>query len=187
MIGELPTSIKLGESSHRIRTDYRDCLTILTAFNDIELTNTEKVAVLLECLYVEPDKISEECVQEAIDKAVWFLDCGDECSKFNNSKPLYDWNQDEQMIFSSINKVAGREVRTLDYLHWWTFIGLFNEIGEGAFSTIVSIRYKKNTGKKLDKAEQEFYRKNRDIIELKRKYTLEEQAELDALNELLRQ
>ena len=31
-------------------------------------------------------------------------------------QPTYNWTQDEQMIFSAINKVAGRETRELEYM-----------------------------------------------------------------------
>ena len=96
-----------------------------------------------------------------------------------------DWEQDESIIFSAINKVAGCETREKEYIHWWTFLGYFSEIGEGLFSTVINIRQKKNKGKKLEKYEQEFYRSNKQLIDLKEKYTAEEQAEIDRLNELL--
>ena len=96
-----------------------------------------------------------------------------------------DWEQDEQIIFSAVNKVAGYETRAIEYLHWWTFLGFFNEIGEGLFSTVVSIRKKRNRGKKLDKTEDEFYKRNRDMINLKKRLSKKEQEELNEVNRLL--
>lgn len=183
MIGRLPTTLQISGEDHKIRTDYRDCLIILQAFADVDLTQEEKAQVLLDILYV--DTLKEEELQEAYDKAVWFLNCGGRVSKPSSSKPLYDFEQDEQLIFSSVNKVAGREVRDVDYMHFWTFIGLFNEIGEGTFSTILGIRQKKNRGKKLEKYEQEFYRNNKELVDLKRKYTEKEKEQLDLLNAFL--
>ena len=189
MIGRLPTSLEVNSKTYDIRSDYRDCLLILQAFSDEELTDVEKQTTMLECLYIDWEDIPQEDVAEAIEKAIWFLNCGDVTnnSKNHNQRPIYDWEQDEQMIFSSINKVAGTEVRALDYMHFWTFIGLFNEIGEGMFSSVVSIRQKKNKHKKLEKHEQEFYRENKNIIDLKRKYTESEQKDLMALDEILGQ
>lgn len=188
MIGRLPTSLEVNGNIYDIRSDFRDCLTILQAFNDDELSDTEKQVVMLECLYVDWEDIPQEDIVEAISKAIWFLNCGDTISDTHtNSKPVYDWEQDEQMIFSSINKVAGREVRALDYLHFWSFIGFFNEIGEGMFSSVVNIRSKKNKHKKLEKHEQEFYKENKNIIDLKRRYTNQELADLQALDEILGQ
>ena len=54
------------------------------------------------------------------------------------------------------------------------------EIGECSFSNIVSIRSKKQKGKKLDKWEEEFYREHKKEIDLPRKLTKEEMEWLDS-------
>ena len=64
-------------------------------------------------------------------------------------------------------------------------MGLFNEIGEGLFSTVMSIRSKKVKGKKLDKWEQEFYRDHKEMVDIKTRYSDEEQFQIDKLNDLL--
>jgi hypothetical protein len=183
MIGKLPTMLNINGIERAIRSDFRIALNILQAFNDPELKETEKGLVMLECLY--EDSFSNEEIQEAIEKAVWFLDGGTtEETKHKQSKKVMDWEQDEQLIFSAVNKIAGYETREKDYIHWWTFLGFFNEIGEGLFSTVINIRQKKNKGKKLEKYEQDFYRENKEMIDIKTKYTAEEQAEIDKLNKL---
>lgn len=186
MLAELPKGLTVGGRYYRIRTDYRACLDIMAAFNDSELSVQEQWEVLLEILYYKALDIPEEHLTEAMEKAVWFLNCGEKTTAPTSNKRLYDWEQDEQMIFSAINKVSGREVRSVNYMHWWTFIALFNEIGEGMFSTVVSIRSKKNKGKKLENYEKEFCQNNRDIVDLQRQYSTEEQQEIDKINRLLR-
>lgn len=52
-------------------------------------------------------------------------------------------------------------------------------------STLVSIRDKLRRGKKLEKWEQEYYRKNKDRVDLKKRYSAEELAEQERLNKLL--
>lgn len=191
MIGKLPISLNVNGNEYNIRSDYRIALLCLQAFADEELTDLERQIITLSCLYENYEDIPDEDINEALKKAIWFLDCGKEVDenapKVAPQKRLYDWEQDEQIIFSAINKVAGKEVRAVDYIHFWTFIGYFNEIGEGVFSSVVSIRNKKNKGKKLDKDEQEFYRKNKDIIDLKKKRTDADYNDLQALNEILNQ
>ena len=60
----------------------------------------------------------------------------------------------------------------MEYMHWWTFLSLYQEIGgDCTFAQVVSIRYKKAHGKKLDKQEREWYRKNRKIVDFKQNYT----------------
>lgn len=72
------------------------------------------------------------------------------------------------MLFPAVNKVAGVEVRSLPYLHWWTFLGYFQAIDhDDLFSHVLSIRQKRAKGKKLEKWEQEFYKNNRNLCSLK--------------------
>lgn len=182
MIGTLPKQLEVDGKMYDIRTDYRECLLIFEAFSDPELTIQEKQRVMLEILYKEiPDNL-----QEAANKAKWFLDCGKDHEESEKEKPLYSWEQDEQLIFSAVNNVAGHEVRADEYMHFWTFIGLFQGIGESLFSTVINIRDKKNHGKKLDKTDQEFYEKNKPLIDLKKKRSKEEQEEYDRINAMMR-
>ena len=186
MIGVLPTTLSVDGVDYAIRSDYRVILNIFEAFADDELRDSEKVLVMLKCLYVDvPDDI-----QQAAEKAVWFIDGGGssatQSDKPQNKVKLIDWEQDEQIIFSAVNKVAGKEIRALEYLHWWTFLGFFNEIGEGLFSTVLNIRSKKAKGKKLEKYEQDFYKSHKDLIDIKKKYTEEEKEEMARINDIFK-
>jgi hypothetical protein len=187
MIGRLPTTLNVNGIDRAIRSDFRVALLIFQAFNDPELSEQEKAWVMLDCLYEELENIPPEEYQEAYDQAVWFLDGGtqEDETKYRASKKVLDWEQDEQMIFSAVNKVAGRETRESEYIHWWTFLGYFNEIGEGLLSTVINIRQKKNKGKRLEKHEQDFYRENKTLIDIKTRLTAEEQAEKEYLEKLL--
>ena len=86
---------------------------------------------------------------------------------------------------ADVNKVAGTEIRAIPFLHWWTFMAYFNAIGEGQLSTLVSIRDKLRRGKKLEKWEQEYYRKNKERVDLRKRYSAEELAEQQRLKMLL--
>ena len=183
MIGLLPTTIEIQNVKYKIRTDYRDILRIIEALQDDELTEIDKCRVIIKVMYI--DDIPMNQWQEAINKAIDFINCGGKIQKPIYRKPLYNWEQDEQMIFSALNKVAGTELRQAEYIHYWTFVGYFNEIGDGMFSTVLNIRMKLLKHSKLSKEEREFYVKNKEIIELKRKYTLEELNDLNELEKML--
>ena len=103
------------------------------------------------------------------------INCG-EPNDDNQQKPqLMDWEKDFRQLAPPISRVLGYDVRTPGkYTHWWTFIGGSMEIGECTFATIVSIRAKKQKGKKLEKWEEEFYREHYDQVNLPTKFTKEE-------------
>ncbi len=178
MIGQLPAKL----NDRAIRSDFRVALLIFQAFNDPDLNDYEKIQVMLECLYVED--ITEADMQECINQAIWYLDGGQEFEQKSSARVM-DWEQDEQIIFSAVNKVAGTETRCQEHIHWWTFLGYFNEIGEGLLSTVMNIRQKKAKGKKLEKYEQEFYAHHKTMVKLAPKLSADEQAEVDRLNKLL--
>ena len=186
MIGRLPTSLTVAGEEHAIRTDFRDVLNIIAAFGDPELENEEKIYVCLYVLYEDFEAMSQSDYEAAYKEAIKFIDCGMPADDKKSSVRTMDWEQDEPILFPAINRVAGREVRTMDYLHWWTFMGYFMEINEGIFSQVLSIRHKKAKGKKLEKWEREFWQANKDICVLRQKLTEEEQAAKDRLNALLK-
>nr|WP_308743201.1 Gp15 family bacteriophage protein [uncultured Anaerocolumna sp.] len=185
MIGYLPKQLNVNGVDRAIRSDFRTALLIFQACNDVELNDYEKVEVMIKCFFEDFEDIPLEDYQEANSQAVWFLEGGDSNTNRQSSKKIMDWEQDEQMIFSAVNKVAGCETREKEYLHWWTFLGYMREIKECLFSTVTNIREKKNKGKRLEKYEEEFYRENKNLIDIKVKYTEEEQAEIDYWNKLL--
>lgn len=184
MVGKLPRKLSVKGNDYRIRTDYRDILKILIAFNDPNLADEEKVFICLFILYKDFDIIPKGDYEDAFEAAIKFFDYNTE----KDSRPgprTMDWEQDESIMFPAINKVAGFEVRTAKYIHWWTFMGYYMEITEGVFSSVLSLRLKKAKGKKLDKGEREFWNANKAICVLKERLSEEEQAEKDRLNALL--
>lgn len=182
MIGALPTSLEIDGKQYEINSDFRIALLIFEAYNDPKLNQQEKSIVCLKCLYKEVP----QNVEESLKKAIWFLDGGDMPKSKQAPKKIMDWEQDQAIIFPAINKVAGYEVRNPNtYLHWWSFLGMFGEIGEGLYSQVMNIRSKMAKGKKLDKTDKEFYNDHKELIDLKRKLTPEEQTELNFINNLV--
>ena len=60
MVGELPRKLSVKGNDYQIRTDYRDILKILIAFNDPNLADEEKVFICLFILYKDFDIIPVE-------------------------------------------------------------------------------------------------------------------------------
>ncbi len=171
MITTLPMTLTVDGKEHDIRTDFRVILDCIAALNDNELTDSEKMYTVMQIIYIDPDSITD--IEEAIKQAFWFISCDTE--KNSTQKELMRWEQDFKIIVPAVNRVLGYECREREQLHWWTFIGAFNEIGECYFQSVVSIRDKKARHKKLEKWEQEFYNRNREEIDLETRYSKEEE------------
>lgn len=183
---ELPTTLEVNGTEYDIRTDYRAVLRVLEAMSDPDLDDAEKVLVAFKIIYEDFEEIPSDDYKAAFEKLMWFINNGEYDDKPNTTKQrLVDFEQDEKILIPAVNRVAGCEVRNLEYMHWWTFLGYYMEVGECTFSTVMSIRSKRAKGKKLEKWEQEFFSANRDLVLLKAKESEAERAEKERLNAML--
>ena len=176
----LPQSLKVGGKDYKIFPDFRNVLRVFACFQQEELPEFFRWEMALALFYQE--EIPMEHRREAMEKMSLFLCAG------RPEKPgpkLLDWEHDAPLIVADVNKVAGTEVRSMEFLHWWTFLGWFHALGEGQLSTVVAIRSKLARGKKLDEQEQEFYRLHKELVDLPRHYTREELSEKERLLSLL--
>ena len=177
MIYNLPFALEIHGKEYEIRSDYRAILDICIAIGYPELSNEEKTLVALDIFYPQFDAMPPEHYQKAIDKCFWFINCGAEDTGNRKAPKLVDWEMDFPYIVAPINRVCGQEIRAVEYMHWWSFVSYYYEIGgDCVFAQIVHIRDKLARGKPLDKAERKWYRQNRSLVDFKKKYTEEEKA-----------
>ena len=186
MTWELPTALTVNGTERPINSDFRDVLTILEAYDDPDLEPSEKVYVCLAVLYADFEDMPREDYGDAYEQATWFLDGGnDRASESRKKARTVDWVQDTPILFPSVNQSAGFEVRSVDYMHWWTFLGYFMEMQKSTYATVLSLRDKKARGKKLEKWEQEFWSAHKDLCVIRPKLTAEEKEEKERLLAIL--
>ena len=170
MMYELPSSVAVCEKEYAIETDFRAILDIFSVMSDGDLTRGEQTIGILGIFYKDFLSMPSECFEEAVRKIFWFINGGKE-EKQGKPPKLMDWEQDFQYLIAPINRIVGQEIRSIEYLHWWTFLSYYQEIGDCYFAHIVRIRDLKARGKLKDKADKEFYRKNKEVIDLKTRYS----------------
>lgn len=182
----LPKSVCIGGEEFEIRYDYRVILDIFEVLNDADLNDNARAYTVLNMFYMDFDSLTD--YEAAVKECFRFINGGNIEEKQKRRVQLMSWAQDFQYIVAPVNRVLGYEMRAVDYdfventggIHWWTFLSAYLEVGDCLFAQIVRIRELKSKGKPLDKQDREFYRNNRDIIDLKVKVS-------DAENELIKQ
>ena len=184
----LPTTVKIRDNDFKIRNkgDFRMVLDCFNALQDNNLSQQERVISSLIIFYDDVHSYEDLCVlfkddedlKLAIEKLYDFFNCNQKEVGAKQNYKLIDWDNDSQIICSAINNVANIEIRSLEYLHWWTFMGYYISIGESVLSTVVSIRHKIATGKKLEKYEKDFRKDNPNYFNFD--YRTSEQREEDA-------
>lgn len=178
---KLPVQAEFDGVVHHIHADFRDVLDVIAHLEDPSRPEWLRWKVALSLFYEED--IPPESESQAMEWMADFIALGEDEQR--PAPRLLDWNQDAAIVVADINKTAGCEIRALPFLHWWTFIGYFNAIEEGQLSTIVTIRDKLRSGKKLESWEREYYRKNKKRVDLKRQYSPEEEEERARLKQIL--
>ena len=177
---QLPTVWEHEGEIYPHRTDYREMLKLMAIFNDTQKPLHYRWLMALSYFYRTP--IPRKAEEAAFAYLSDFLSCGQPGS---SGQKLMDWQVDAPEILSGVNAAAGTEVRSLPYLHWWSFLSYFHSIGEGRLSQLVAIRYKLSRGQKLESYEQEFYRQNKDKIRLRAPESPADTAHRKSLEALL--
>lgn len=172
---DLPTSLTVNGVEREIRTGWRTILDILEALNDPEFDSEQKAITMIQILYPGWRDIPEEDLMEAMVKASEFIDAGSLRQDNGKSLPrVLDWQQDMRIIIPAVNKEAKMDIRKDPDIHWWTFFAWFMASDDNLLATVINIRRKKAQGKKLEEWEEEFFRMNREMVELKPRKTQED-------------
>ena len=160
----LPVSIFIESREYPVRNrgDYRVILDCFDALNNIEMPREYRIATAAAIFYDDCDGI--ESIQDvfgndyiqAVEKMFDFFNTNQSGVGIKCNFRLIDWNNDSQIVCAAVNSVAHTEVRSLDYAHWFTFVGWYMSVGESVLATVVEIRNKIMTGQKLEKHEQKF-------------------------------
>ena len=164
----LPTKVIVDglEFNIRERGDFRMVLDCFKALQDEELSEDYRVLASLLIFYNELNDYDdlrqyEPQVQKLVEEMYRFINGGEANSPgAERDVTLVDWEQDAQIVCAAVNNVAKQEIRSVEYLHWWTFLGYYMSIGQSVLSTVVSIRDKIAHHKKLEKWEKDFKKDN---------------------------
>lgn len=171
----LPTELVVAGKRFAIRSDFRAVLDALDALQDTALPEQARCLAFLQIFY--PDWQHLPDANEALRLAMEFVNLGQPVPSDQPHRPaLVHWDTDVQLIAPAVDKVLGYSCRQCAYLHWWDFVGAFQNIGDGLFAQVVRIRSKRIRGQKLDAAEKRFLRENPDLIGPKTQTTPEEEA-----------
>lgn len=181
LINKLPTKIKVGDETLDINADFRNCLQIIIAYEDNDLTIEEQHFIMLKRLYKQMPKN----IELAIAQGIRFLNCGEENHTNNNiNKPrVYSFKKDAKFIYSAVSQANKIDLENIDFLHYWKFYYYFLDIpNDCVFSNIVSLRQKKNNNKLTDE-DKKIYKESAALLDLEYEYHKEESEFMKLFNE----
>ncbi|MGL5149059.1 MAG: bacteriophage Gp15 family protein [Clostridium sp.] len=169
LIDLLPKAVEVDGSKYAINSDFRTGILLEMLMQDDEVTDTEKLELALN-LYFK--KVPRD-VEKAIEQIIWFYKCGKDEDKSSNKNnkgksvtQIYNFNYDDDYIYSAFLDQYNIDLQDIEYLHWWKFKAMFKSLKED--NMIVKIMGYRSTdlSKIKDKEQREHYKKMKSLYEI---------------------
>ena len=152
LIEQFPDAIEIDGEVFAVNADFRVGLQIMADFENPEFDQDERLYLMLKRIYKDlPENREQAFYQTAVQKAIKFLNAGDDAPPSTEGKPrLYSFTQDAKLIYSAFSQTHGIDLQTSE-MHWWKFLALFMDLGaDTAFSGLVNLRKRYHDGKLTD-------------------------------------
>ena len=128
LLDKLPTEYE----GLKIDTNFRSFILFELLMQDRNVSEEDKIALTLNIFYKEIPKD----IKKAIDGILWFYSRGDidkkesKTNKENNKKKIYSFEHDANSIFSAFWHDYRIDLNEIEYLHWWKFKSLFEDLND---------------------------------------------------------
>jgi len=169
LIDDLPTSVEIDGVDYNISSNFRSYIRLELIMNDSDLTEVEKLYIMLQMFYGD-QKINN--LQKAVDAILWMYRGGEEITKqetteyegdYITPKPIYDFNYDADLIYAAFLTQYNIDLNSIEYMHWWKFKALLRGLSEESkFSKVLFYRTVKITSD-MTKEQKKFYREMKRI------------------------
>lgn len=115
-----------------ISADFRNMIQVDLILHDPDMSEVEKTTAALYQLYPEiPGDI-----HKAVEGLVWFYARGNAAGDGKDKaakkapKKAFDFEQDASLIYAAFYATYGISLTTVEFLHWWEFMALFEGLPE---------------------------------------------------------
>lgn len=172
LLEPLPKSVEISGRKYAINTDYRVGFRLEEIMRS-SLTGEAKVKEILEAYY----PVIPANVQEALNKAIWFYQCGDvQQEKKDNKREryrsmrqrnvvAYSFCQDAPYLYAAFLEQYNIDLCDIKYMHWWKFCAMFESLSDDTQMSKI-MYYRKVSTSGMPK-EKRFF-----INEMKKRYQL---------------
>ncbi len=145
----LPEDVVIDGVKYLINWDFRAGM----QFEDIVNSDMEDGDKLYRLLRLYYPQIPAN-LYEAVEQMLWFYRCGEKEQKEEKKEryqrrdakePAYSFSQDSAYIYAAFKEQYGIDLTTIENLHWWKFMALFESLGEDTKMSRIMYYRKANT------------------------------------------
>ena len=171
LIDLLPVKVDINGVEYAINSDFRTSILFSLLMDDDRLTEDAKVMQALVLYYPKiPDK---KYWNEAVERLMWFYQCGKEISAAtigkgkSDKKRILDYEVDADYIYSAFMSQYRIDLQDVS-LHWWKFKSLLDAINEDT-SLFKIMQYRSTDISKItDKEQKKFYKDMQKIYSIEK-------------------
>lgn len=173
-----PEYAKINSKEYKIDTDFNTALRCFEIIDDESITDSERAYAIVYLLF---DIIPDKNIDLFLDKAIFFLQCGESLEEQQNREKDMDFIQDRKYINASFMSDYHIDL-SKEYLHFWQYVELIQGLTENSvLNRVRNIRTYDVSTIKDDKTRNEII-KNQEELALKQKYIkTEREKELDKM------
>lgn len=138
-------------NGYPINTDFRIGIQISILMDDKELTERERMSILIDLLFVAKIPDPEELKNILHEYMTGW--CMDRTPAEKKKLKLMDYDVDQWRIFADFMQIYHIDLNEIEYMHWWKFQALLWNMPAklSSFMQVISIRSKKIEGKMSNK------------------------------------
>lgn len=167
LLHKLPNTVSIDDKEYVIDTDFRIGIQFEILMANQSILDTDKIMQALQMFY----PIIPENIVNAIDKILWFYNCGlpsNETNKKSSSSqaPVFSYEQDQYMIYTAFLPYYHIDLNSIEYLHWWKFKQLLNELPDEAKLKKVMMYRMIKINSNMSKEQKQFYAEMKSIYKL---------------------
>lgn len=128
----LPDSVAVNGSAYPIYTDFRDWLRFFDLQEDTNISQKEKLRLMLAWYKEQPPP---ECLKESIEALISFAVRGKQLSDTGtpgqkSTDRVLSWSYDAAYIYAAFLSVYRIDLLSIPYLHFHAFMGLLDGLPE---------------------------------------------------------
>ena len=186
LIDLLPTKVKIDGVEFDINSDFRTSMIFELMMADNELNDKQKIEQSLRLYYPQIPKN----INEAVDQLLWFYRCGKELiTSSGNGKgksvQIYDFNFDDDYIYSAFLDQYGVDLQDIENLHWWKFKALFKSLKDDNELVKIMGYRSMDLNKIKDKEQKSYYKKLKDLYKIQSSVSKNETEKLASIENAL--
>jgi len=187
LIDLLPLEVTIDDIKYTINSDFRTSMLFELMISDKNLNDKQKIERAIMLYYHEIPRN----INGAIDQILWFYSCGKDMilskkSGQGKNNQIYDFNFDDDYIYSAFLDQYNIDLQDIENLHWWKFKAMFKSLKED--NEIVKIMgYRSMDLSKIkDKDEKARYKKMQALYKIQGKVSKDETEKLNSIENALR-